>query len=112
VSKTTGLNNTTVLSRSGVVLGLNKSITIKKKMHRIVPTILEQSRVISKGKGYDEKLNRRKAVIYSQIQSSKVAGRTSGSNNLSAKNINEKKYLSRVTGMALTNAQKKKLAKK
>ena len=81
-------------------------------MHRIVPTILEQSRVISKGKGYDEKLNRRKAVIYSQIQSTKVAGRTSGSNNLSAKNINEKKYLSRVTGMALTNAQKKKLAKK
>jgi hypothetical protein len=34
VSKTTGLNNTTVLSRSGVVLGLNKSITIKKKNDR------------------------------------------------------------------------------
>lgn len=41
VSKTTGLNNTTILSRSGVVLGLNKSITIKKKMHKLVPTILE-----------------------------------------------------------------------
>lgn len=102
MSKTAGLNNTTILSRSGVVMGLNKSIVHKKKMHKIVPTILEQSRVIGRGKGYNEKINKRKAVIYGQMQSTKVAGRTQGANNLSAKKINEKKYLSRVEGMAMT----------
>ena len=35
-----------------------------------------------------------------------------GGNNLSAKNLNEKKFLKRVPGMALTQAQKKKLLKK
>lgn len=73
---------------------------------------MERSKVIGKGRGYDEKINKRKAVIYSSGQSSKFTGKTVGSNNLSAKKINEKKYLSNVVGMALTQAQKKKLLKK
>ncbi len=47
-----------------------------------------------------------------QVKGNKVAARSYGANNLSAKNINEKKYLNKVTGMALTAAQKKKLLKK
>ncbi len=59
------MNNTTVLTASGVVIGKNKSIVHKKKMHKVVPRLLDQSRVITKGKGYVEKINRRKAVVYS-----------------------------------------------
>ncbi len=83
-------------------------------MHKVVPRLLDQSKVITKGKGYVEKINRRKAVVYSQFQatSSKTVSRSQGGNNLSAKKINEKKYLKKVPGMALTNAQKKKLLKK
>ena len=33
-------------------------------MHKVVHTLLEQSKVIGKGKGYNEKINKRKAVIY------------------------------------------------
>ena len=68
--------------------------------------------MISKGKGYNEKINKRKAVIYSQMQSTKVSGKTQGASNLSAKRLNEKKYLKNVVGMALTQAQKKKLKAK
>jgi hypothetical protein len=46
-------------------MGLNKSISIKKKMHKLVPKVMERSKVIGKGRGYDEKINKRKAVIYS-----------------------------------------------
>jgi hypothetical protein len=65
VSRTNGLNNTTILTASGVVIGKNKSIVHKKKMHKVVPRLLDQSRVITKGKGYVEKINKRKAVVYS-----------------------------------------------
>ena len=50
-------------------------------------------------------------MIY-QHGNAKYSGRTQGNNNLSAKNINEKKYLNSVVGMALTKAQKKKMLKK
>lgn len=65
MSRTNGLNNTTILTASGVVIGKNKSIVHKKKMHKVVPRLLDQSRVITKGKGYVEKINKRKAVVYS-----------------------------------------------
>ena len=63
-SHTNHLNQTTILARSGVFIGRNKSIIHKKKAHKLVPRILDQSKVITKGKGYLEKINRRKAVIY------------------------------------------------
>jgi hypothetical protein len=99
------MNQTTILGRSGVVMGLNKSIVHKHKMHKLVPTISHRSKVINKGTSYDEKILRRKHAMVK-------TGKTQGSNNLSAKKVNEKKWLSKVEGMALTQAQKKKLAKK
>ena len=80
-------------------------------MHKLVPTKDEKSKKISKGSGYETKLQRRKQVIYQQ-HNTKFSGRTQGNNNLSAKNINEKKYLTSVVGMAMTKAEKKKLLKK
>ena len=107
VNRTSGLNNTTILSRSGVVVGLNKSFRKKKKMHKLVPTISEKSKAIDKGKSYTERINRRKAVMYGQMKSTKLHSRSQGASNISAKHVNEKKYLERVPGMALTKAQKK-----
>ncbi len=86
-------------------MGLNKSIVHKHKMHKLVPTIMQRSKVITKGSSYDDKIQRRKNAIIK-------TGKTAGSNNLSSKKVNEKKWLSKVEGMAMTQAQKKKLAKK
>ena len=40
-SHTNHLNQTTILARSGVVIGRNKSIIHKKKAHKLVPRILD-----------------------------------------------------------------------
>ena len=46
------VNQTTILGRSGVVIGLNKSIAHKKKAHKLVPRLLDKSKCITKGTGY------------------------------------------------------------
>ena len=49
-------NQTVVLGRSGVVVGLNKSIFHKKKAHKLVPKLMEKTKVITKGKANSEKV--------------------------------------------------------
>jgi hypothetical protein len=91
-------------------MGGNKSFSRKKKAVRLVPKILTKSKVISKGKGYNEKINRRK--IDNAGGASTGQGRAHGANNLHSKKINEKRFLRKVPGMAMTKAEKKKMEKK
>ena len=100
-----------MLARSGVVVGKNQSFSHKKKANKIVPRIAEKSKVISKGRGYQERKGKREKDFVA-AGSSKSLGRAHGCNNLRAKKLNEGKFLSAVNGIALTQAQKKKLAKK
>ena len=88
------------------MIGKNRSFSAKKKMHKIVPKILARSKDISKGQGYNEKVAKRTAY------SKGLGAKSGGGSNLNSKKLNESKFLRKVSGMAMTKADKKKLEKK
>ena len=73
-------------------------------MNKLVTSLQQKTKIIDKGKSYTERINRRKAALYGKMASSKVHSRSQGTNNISAKHVNEKKYLQNIPGMALTKA--------